>query len=276
VVQQLDPERVDHSSAAAPIIKPPARRRLPWPVSFYRSAIGKKWVMAVTGIALMGFVFAHMVGNFKAYLGPAQDNHYADWLRTLGEPALPRTVLLWLLRIGLTLAFAFHIHAAYSLTRLNRAARPTQYASHRDYVAANFASRTMRWTGVIVGLFVLFHLADLTWGAANSDFVRGDPYHNMVESFTRLPVALIYIVANIALGIHLYHGAWSLFQSIGWNNPRFNQSRRWFATAFAAVIMIGNVSFPLAVQFHLIDESNRTTPLAGQESGMPVHVEIHL
>src|SRR5215475_5948401 len=216
-------------------------------VRFWRSAVGKKWLMAVSGIILLGYVLAHMVGNLKVFLGKSHINTYGDWLRTLGEPALPRTVVLWGMRIVLIAAFVVHIVAAYQLTRMNRRARPVKYESHRDYVAANFASRTMRWTGIIVLLFIAWHLADLTWGFANPDFIRGEPYHNVVESMSRVPIAILYIVANIALGIHLFHGAWSLFQSIGSNNPRFNEWRRWFAAAFAAVIVVGNCSFPVAV-----------------------------
>ena len=130
---------------------------------------------------------------------------------------------------------------------MNRRARPVKYQSHRDYVAANFASRTMRWTGIIVLLFLAFHLADLTWGCANPDFIRGDVYRNLVESLSRVPVAILYIVTNIALGIHLFHGVWSLFQSIGSNGPRFNAWRRGLAAAFATVIVVGNCSFPIAV-----------------------------
>jgi succinate dehydrogenase / fumarate reductase, cytochrome b subunit len=216
-------------------------------VRFWKSAVGKKWVMAVSGIILLGYVLAHMVGNLKVFLGMTQINRYADWLRTLGEPALPRTVVLWTLRVVLIAAFVFHILAAYQLTRMNQKARPVKYQSRRDYVAANFASRTMRWTGVIILLFLAFHLADLTWGAANSHFVRGDPYDNMFNSFESVPVAIIYIVANIALAIHIFHGAWSMFQSLGWNNPRWNIWRRYFAVAFAVVIGVGNVSMPLLI-----------------------------
>ncbi|MEN9823747.1 MAG: succinate dehydrogenase cytochrome b subunit [Actinomycetota bacterium] len=117
---------------------------------------------------------------------------------------------------------------------------------------ANFASRTMRWTGSIVILFLLWHLADLTWGTTNalgtdSTFVRGEAYANVVRSFERVPVAILYIVANIALGVHLFHGVWSLFQSMGWNNPRFTKWRRHLATAVATIVVVGNVSFPVAV-----------------------------
>jgi succinate dehydrogenase / fumarate reductase cytochrome b subunit len=234
-------------------VHPRSRRHAPWPIEFYRSAVGKKWVMALTGIALMGFVFVHMLGNFKVYLGAEAINHYGEWLRELLVPFLPRTVALWLLRIGLIVAFAFHIHAATSLTLMNRRARDQGgYISPRDYQAANAASRSMRLTGVVIALFVVFHLADLTWGTANPDFVRGDVYRNLIASFERPVVALIYIVANIALGIHLFHGAWSMFQSLGLNNPRWNSARRVFATTFAGIVMVGNVSFPIAVQLGVV------------------------
>jgi len=223
------------------------RKRKPFLLDLYGTAVGKKYVMALTGIAIMGFVLAHMIGNLKMYLGPAEFDRYGEFLRELLVPILPRTVALWLMRIGLITAFVLHIHAAYGLTIINHKARPVKYQSSRDYVAANFASRTMRWTGIIVALFLLFHLADLSWGWFNPDFIRGAPYHNVDASLSRVPVAVLYIVANIALGIHLFHGAWSLFQSMGWSNPRFNRWRRSFATAFAAVIVVGNVSFPVAV-----------------------------
>lgn len=228
------------------------KRSGPFFVEFYRSSVGKKWVMAVTGVMIMGFVFAHMVGNLKMYLGPREFDHYSEFLRNLLVPILPRTVTLWLMRVGLIGAVALHIHSAYGLTVINRKARPVQYQSPRDYVAANFASRTMRWTGMIVGLFLVWHLADLTWGWVNPDFHRGAAYENLVASFERVPVAILYIVANLALGVHLWHGAWSLFQSLGLNNPRFNRWRRWFAGAFSGVIVIANVSFPIAVLANIV------------------------
>ncbi len=214
----------------------------------YSTYVGKKYAMAVSGIVLMLFVLGHMIGNLKVYLGAADLDAYGEWLRTVGEPALPRATLLWIVRIALIAAFAIHIHSAYALTRVNRRARAVRYASPRDYVAADFASRTIRWTGVIVGLFVIFHLLDLTWGPANPDFVHGDPYHNLVDSFQRTPVALVYIVANLALAVHLYHGAWSLTQSMGWE---FSY-RRQLAISYAVVIGVGNVSFPLAVMTGIV------------------------
>lgn len=224
-----------------------------WLVDFYRSDVGKKWAMAISGVALLGYVLAHMLGNLKVYFGPDEINEYGEALRDLGGHLVPRTHLLWLLRIGLTLAFVIHIHAAFVLTIRNRRARPIGYDNPRDYIAANYASRTMIWSGIIVLLFVVFHLADLTWGTTNPDFFRGDVYGNMIASFERLPVALFYIVANLALGLHIYHGAWSLFQSIGASSPRFNDWRRWFAIGFALIIVVGNLSFPIAVQIGVID-----------------------
>jgi succinate dehydrogenase / fumarate reductase cytochrome b subunit len=231
-------------STGAPI---PDKRQPPFLITFYRSAVAKKWLMALSGIALLGFVVAHMVGNLKVFLGEEHLNEYAEWLRDLGEPAFPRTTLLWALRIGLIVAVFVHILAAYQLTMMNRRARPEHYQSPRDYAAASFASRTMRWTGIIVALFVIFHLMDLTWGQANPDFVRGDPYHNLFETFERVPVAIAYIVAMLALGFHLWHGCWSMFQSLGLNNPKFNKYRRYFAWTVAGVVTVGNISMPLLI-----------------------------
>jgi succinate dehydrogenase / fumarate reductase cytochrome b subunit len=231
----------------------PPKRTRPWLLEMYGTAVGKKYAMALSGIAWMGYVLAHMVGNLKVYLGDEDLDHYAEWLRNLATPALPRTVLLWGMRSVLIVAIVVHIHAAWSLTRTNWGARGGGYKSDRDYVVANFASRTMRWTGIIVGLFIVFHLFDLTWGQANPDFERGHVHDNLVASFERVPVAVFYVLANLALGLHLFHGAWSLFQSMGWSHPRFNQWRRWFAWSFAAVITLGNITFPVMVQAGVID-----------------------
>jgi succinate dehydrogenase / fumarate reductase cytochrome b subunit len=249
------------------------KHRLPFPLSLYQSAVGKKWVMALTGIALLGYILVHMIGNLHLYEGPRQINEYGEALRDLGGHLLPRTFALWLLRIGLAGAFVLHIHSAYGLTRMNLTANE-KYASKRDYVAADWASRSMRWTGVIILLYLFFHLADLTWGWwLGDDYVRGDVYHNVTESLSSLPVAIIYIVANIALAIHIYHGAWSIFQSLGINNPFINKARRPFAAGFATLILVGNLSFPIAVQTGLISEDNRTTPPPSEmhesEEGLP-------
>jgi succinate dehydrogenase cytochrome b subunit len=224
----------------------PSRRRAGF-FGLFWSSLGQKYLMALTGVILIAYVVAHMVGNLKLYLGPESINRYGEWLREVGEPALPRTVLLWVVRVVLVAALVLHITAALVLTVRNRRARPIRYRSRRENVAATYASRTMRWSGVIVGLFILFHLADLTWGSANPGFIPGDAYHNVVASFRRWPVAVMYIGANLALALHLYHGGWSLFQSMGWSGRRFNKWPRYFAIALAALVAVGNVSFPVAV-----------------------------
>jgi len=228
------------------------KRSLPYPLALYQTAVGKKYVMAITGIMWMGYVLSHMAGNLKIYMGAEDLNHYGEWLRTLATPFVPRTVFLWILRGGLIAAFALHVHSAWSLTRMNAKA-DRKYQGDRDFIAANFASRTMRWTGIIVALFILWHLADLTWGWVNPDFVRGDIHNNMIESFRRVPVAILYIVANLALGVHLWHGCWSLFQSMGWNRPRFNRWRSWFAWGFTALVVLGNLSFPILIVTRVVD-----------------------
>jgi succinate dehydrogenase / fumarate reductase cytochrome b subunit len=241
-------------------IKPPSKKK-GFARDFYSTAVGKKYVMAITGIIGIGFVVGHMIGNLKVYLGVVVEgndkvydiDYYGEFLRDILVPILPRTIFLWGLRLVLIGALLLHLHAAYSLTVLNRKARPVKYQSARDYQVANFASRTMRWTGIIVLLFLAFHLADLTWGWANPDYVRGAPYLNIDASLSRLPVAVFYILANIALGIHLFHGTWSLFQSMGWSSPRFNSWRRGLATAIATVVVVGNVSIPIAVQAGIIE-----------------------
>jgi succinate dehydrogenase / fumarate reductase, cytochrome b subunit len=233
-------------------VKKGGGKRKPFLVDLYSTAVGKKYVMAITGIVMIGFVVVHMIGNLKMFQeaspdGAYQLDAYGIWLRELLYPGLPKYGVLWILRAGLLAAVLLHIHAAYGLTMLNRKARPVKYQSARDYEIASFASRTMRWTGIIVLLFIIWHLLDFTIGTVNPGFEYGEVQRNVVASLSRIPVAIFYILANIALGIHLFHGTWSLFQSIGWNNPRFNAWRRPLATAVATIVVVGNVAFPIAV-----------------------------
>lgn len=217
-------------------------------IGLWRSALGKKAVMAVSGIALFGFVLAHMLGNLKLYQGADKMNAYAEWLREIGSPALPHGGALWILRVLLVGAVVLHFVAAVQLTRKNRRARPTGYR-RRENLQSSYASRTMIWGGVIIALFVFYHLAHFTWGWrwAHASFVPGDPYHNVVAGFRVWWISAAYVVAQVALGFHLYHGLWSMFQSLGWNHARFNGLRRGFAHLFALLVTAGNISFPLAV-----------------------------
>lgn len=262
--------RETHMAQTMPDLRNPQPIRtrkepLPFPLNIWQSAVGRKWVMAITGAGLLGFVLAHMIGNFHVYEGPAELHEYAEALRELGGNIIPRTWLLWVLRLGLIAMFGLHIAAAYTTKEISRRASTganfidgqKSYPGGRDYVAANYASRTMRWTGPIILLYLIFHLADLTWGwLPHTDYVRGDPYGNVANSLGNLPVAIIYIVANVALAVHIFHGAWSLFQSLGINNPKFNQARRGLAAGLAGVILIGNLSFPILAQAGVIDNDN--------------------
>ena len=221
--------------------------------------------MALTGLALLGFVLVHMLGNLHLYDGPWETHEYAETLRDLGTEVIPAH----LGALGSALRPHRGVRAAHSLglqPHPDEPVRPTAATpGGRDYIAANYASRTMRWTGPLVGLFVVYHLADLTWGHFNPDYVRGDPYHNVVASLSNLPVAIWYLVANVALAVHIYHGAWSMFQSLGINSPRWNPLRRRFAHAFAAVILVGNLSFPILVQAGVIDDGGRSVVREHQE-----------
>jgi succinate dehydrogenase / fumarate reductase cytochrome b subunit len=230
-----------------------------WILNFYRSALGKKAVMAVTGVILFGWIFLHMLGNLKIYLGKEALNHYAEFLITMGAPAVPDKTLLWVARITLLVCVWLHIQAATQLTLMNRRARPIGY-TERDFPAATYAARTMRWGGVIILLFVFYHLGHLTFGKFHPDFNYGvdgrnvDVFHNVVTGLAVWWVAAFYIVANLALGLHLYHGLWSMFQSLGWNHPKFNAWRRWFASAFALVITLGNISFPVLILLGVVHQ----------------------
>jgi succinate dehydrogenase / fumarate reductase cytochrome b subunit len=230
-------------------------------MSRLRSSVGKKAVMAVTGIVLFAFVVGHLVGNLKIYQGRYEAGpHAGEWkvdvygeaLRELGAPVLGHGQLLWIIRLVLLAAVGLHVWAATVLTLQSRAARPVRY-ERLTAVQADYAARTMRWGGVIVLLFVLYHLADLTFGWTNPRFVAGSIHENLVASFQRPLVAGFYLVANLALGFHLFHGLWSMFQSLGWNNPAYNPWRRAFAASFAVAITLGNLSFPLAVLLRIVE-----------------------
>jgi len=192
-----------------------------------------------------------MIGNLKVFLGPDAFNEYARFLRTFGEPVLPYSTVLWIIRLGLIAAVGLHILAAYQLTRQDWSGRPVGYARRRD-VQATFASRTMRWGGVIILLFLIYHILDLTLGVLNPNFVEGDAYHNFVASFQLWPVTLFYVAAMLALGLHVYHGFWSLFQTLGLNNRTYNQLLRALAVLIALVLVLGFVAGPLAVLFGIV------------------------
>jgi succinate dehydrogenase / fumarate reductase cytochrome b subunit len=208
---------------------------------FLGSSIGRKAVMAVTGVILFGFVLVHMLGNLQVYQGPEAMNGYAEFLREFLHGWA-----LWAARIVLLAAVLLHIWAATSLTLDNRTARPVSYRS-QAWREATYASRTMRWSGVILFFFIVYHLLHFTTGQAHSDFIPGDVYRNFIVGFRSVPVSLVYIVAMVLLGLHLKHGVWSMCQTLGLSHPRYNRAARIGAWLFAVVIVIGNISFPVAV-----------------------------
>ena len=202
--------------------------------------------MAITGLLFFGWLMAHMAGNLKIFLGREHFNEYAHWLREMGAPAVPHGTVLWISRIVLLVALALHFTAALQLTRMNWAARPEKYRK-LEALQAGIPQRTMIYSGLLLLLYVVYHLLHLTVGSVHPHFNPADPYANVVTGFQVLPVSLVYIAANILLGVHLYHGLWSLFQSMGWNHEAYNPLRRVFAAVFSVVLAGGFVSVPVAV-----------------------------
>jgi len=204
--------------------------------------------MAVTGILLVLFLFAHMAGNLKIFFGGATFDHYAHWLRTIGTPLLPETWYLWIQRTGLTVAVIAHIVAATVLARRARAARPVRYA-HRPKVQGSYAARTMRWGGVIVLLFVIFHILDLTTGTLNPVGDPQHPYANVVADFAphRWYVTLFYALAIVAVGFHLRHGIFSAARTLGQRTARGERISRAVALVLSVVLVVGYLSVPFAV-----------------------------
>jgi len=215
-------------------------------LGFFGTTIGKKVGMAVSGLLLLGFVAGHLFGNLKIYLGQAKYDAYAEGLRTLGEPLFAENQLLWIARLGLLAAVGLHILFAVQLTHAAGRARPVGYERKHD-LSFSYASRTMRWGGVIVAGFVVYHLLHLTFGTVHADFRPGSVHHNVVAAFSRWPVALAYIACMLPLGLHLYHGAWSVTQTLGTDGPRVARVRRAVAAALALVVTLGNISIPVAV-----------------------------
>jgi len=219
-------------------------------VRFYEAPIGKKVIMAITGVILFGYVVAHLLGNLQIYGDPQQINKYAAFLH---NPA--NAGLLWVARAALLVAVIMHIVASVQLWKLKSDARPVAYVK-KDDAAATYASRTMMWSGPIVAAFVIFHVLHLTVGAVlplqeigpNEPNVRA----NVIAGFLNPAVSAFYILAMILLCMHLYHGLWSMFQSLGFSHPRYTPRLKKGAAIFAILIAIGNCSIPIAVMAGLV------------------------
>lgn len=217
----------------------------------WSSSVGKKITMAVSGVILYAFVVGHMLGNLKVYQGREAFNHYAEGLRTFGAPFFGRGQLLWIARLILLAALLVHVVAMFQLTRQSRRARKHRYQKF-DGLEFSWASRTMLWGGVLILVYVIYHLLHMTFGTVHPDFVHGDAYHNFVVAFQDPVASATYIAAMIPLGLHMYHGFWSMLQTLGANNPRYNRVRRPAALTLALIVVLLNISFPVAVLLGLV------------------------
>lgn len=211
----------------------------------YRTTIGKKAVMAVTGIVFLLFLIAHMIGNLKIFYGRAEYNAYAAWLRTMGAPAVPHRWALTIIEIVLVACVLLHIGSAVELALRARRARPVRYYGGRP--KQGYASRTMRAGAILVVLFVVYHLLDLTFRVANPKGIAGDPYDNVLADFRNPVVTIFYTVALIVLGLHIRHGVWSALQTLGRSNDRREKTINVIAIAFAVVLTAGFLAVPFGV-----------------------------
>ncbi len=215
-----------------------------------QSTVGQKAIMAASGVILFGFVFFHMLGNLQLYEGAGPYNAYSAFLHRTPE-------ILWTARVVLLGAIVAHIASAFALWSRNADARTRPYRRRKDR-ATNYAARTMYWTGPILFMFIIYHLAHLTFDRAPYPMVEGDVFDNVVHGFEVWWISAFYIVGNLCLGFHLFHGVYAMFSSVGLVHPKYERARRTFAIAFAVAIAAGNVSFPLAVMSGLVEPSTVT------------------
>lgn len=212
------------------------------------TTVGKKAALAVSGLVLFGFVFGHMLGNLQVFLGPEVFNNYAEMLKG-------NAVLLWGVRGTLSLALVVHIAMMVQLYSRSLAARPVGYRVQKS-VASTYASATMKYTGPLLLAYIVFHILHLTYpGLALGDYEHSptDAYGNFVNGFQIPWVTFVYVISNLFLAMHLYHGSWSLLQSLGLSHPRYNNLRARIAQGVAMIITVGNVAMPLCVLFGVIE-----------------------
>ena len=227
-------------------------------VALYGSSVGKKILMAFTGFVWFGFLIGHMAGNLKAFQGAEVFNEYAHHLRIFGEPILPEKGFLWAFRAVVFLAFVIHAWLAWDTSRSSWAARKTKYRK-KENLNFGFASGLIRWGGVLILVFVVFHILHMTTGTLHPDFdlggavtpetPSGEPnaYHNLVVGLSNPLVAGFYFLTMLAICLHLYHGVWSMFQTLGANHPKYSGMRRPLAVVAALVIFLGFVSIPVSI-----------------------------
>jgi succinate dehydrogenase / fumarate reductase cytochrome b subunit len=215
-------------------------------VSLYRSSVGKKILMAFTGFLWFGFLIGHMAGNLKAFQGAETFDEYAHHLRVFGEPILPDMGFLWAFRILMLAAFVIHAWLAWETSRKSWDARKTKYRRQKN-LNFDFASGFMRWGGVLILVFVVFHILHMTTGQAHPQFVEGAAYQNLVVGLGSPWIAGFYVLAMLAICFHLYHGVWSAFQTLGADHPKYERLRRPLAVMVALVVFLGFISIPVSV-----------------------------
>ena len=212
-----------------------SRLRLLWD-----SSVGKKILMAVTGLILVAYLITHVLANLLVFQGPAKINAYSAFLHGTGGA-------LWGARLVLIAAIVLHVIAAIELADRRKEARPTGYAAGREHQVSTWASRTIRWGGALILLFLVYHILHFTIGTAHPDFVEGDPYHNVATGFRSLPVVALYLIAMGAVGLHLYHGLWSSGRSLGVSPPSPRPLRHSVALVLALLVWLGFSVIPIAV-----------------------------
>jgi succinate dehydrogenase / fumarate reductase cytochrome b subunit len=212
---------------------------------FWNATIGKKIVMAVSGVVLILYLIAHLLGNLQVFMGAERFDDYARFLRI--EPAL-----LWTIRIVVLIMVILHIWASISLAVLNKfEARPVGYVKKKN-AGSTYASRTMYWSGPIILAFVIYHLMQFTWGVGGTPFEEGQAYQNLVAGFQVPVISIFYVIAMALLMLHLYHGAWSLFQTLGVNHPRYTPLLRRLAKVLSILLFLGFISIPISVMAGII------------------------
>ena len=231
-------------------------------LALYQSTVGRKAIVAATGLVLFGFVIQHMVGNLQIFLGPEVFNAYAAGIKA--HPSL-----VWSVRTLLFVSLIAHIVFSISLASRNSDARPQDYAKRDDQVTS-YAARTMVWSGPLLAVFITYHILHLTVGySPTGHFSHTDVYTNFITGFRIWWVTAFYVFSQCLLGMHLFHGAWSLTQTFGLDHPRYNKLRRQISTGLAALVFAGNVAMPIAVYFHLVgpDDASAETPAIVVDAG---------
>jgi succinate dehydrogenase / fumarate reductase cytochrome b subunit len=209
-------------------------------LALWRTSVGKKAVMAVTGIIMVAYLITHVLANLLVFEGPDKINSYSRFLHGTGGA-------LWVARLALLAAVGLHIVAAVQLTARRQAARPVGYAGGRESQVSTLASRTIRWGGGLILVFLVYHILHFTLGTVHTSFVEGDPYHNVAAGFTSPLVVLFYELAMAAVGLHLYHGIWSSGRSLGVSEPSPHPIRRQLALALSVLVWAGFAAIPVAV-----------------------------